>query len=122
MTFPRPVPLIGDATSAAQRADAPEAWAFPTDTRDGLYDVMAARRDIRRYRPDPIGDDVLHRLLSAGHQARHLRLYLDLKCRLLQRALRILGGCFRSPMATSSSRRPMRPTGLMTIKECAAKS
>ena len=69
MTFPRPVPLIGDATSAAQRADAPEAWAFPTDTRDGLYDVMAARRDIRRYRPDPIGDDVLHRLLSAGHQA-----------------------------------------------------
>ena len=69
MTFPRPVPLIGDATSAAERASSPDAWAFPSEVRDGLYDVMAARRDIRRYRPDPIGQDVLQRLLSAGHQA-----------------------------------------------------
>jgi nicotinate-nucleotide--dimethylbenzimidazole phosphoribosyltransferase len=69
MTFPRPVPLIGDPTSAAERAGAPDAWAFPAEARDGMYGVMAARRDIRRYRPDPIGEDVLQRLLSAGHQA-----------------------------------------------------
>ena len=69
MTWPRPVPLIGDATSAADRAWAPEAWAFPAEVRDGLYDVISARRDIRRYRPDPIPEDTLTRVLTAGHNA-----------------------------------------------------
>ncbi|MFN2536944.1 MAG: 5,6-dimethylbenzimidazole synthase [Mycobacteriales bacterium] len=69
MTWPRPVPLIGDATSAAERAAAPDAWAFPTAARDAVYGVIEARRDVRRYRPDPVPDDVLHRVLQAGHQA-----------------------------------------------------
>jgi nicotinate-nucleotide--dimethylbenzimidazole phosphoribosyltransferase len=69
MTWPRPVPLIGDATSAAERAGAPDGWAFPPDARTGLYDVIGARRDVRRYRPDPIPEDVLERVLTAGHQA-----------------------------------------------------
>ena len=69
VSWPRPVPLIGDATSAAERAAAPEAWAFDPTTRQGLYDVIAARRDVRRFRPDPIPDVLLERVLTAGHAA-----------------------------------------------------
>ena len=69
MTWPRPVPLIGDATSAAERAAAPDAWAFPPDQRQAMYDVVGARRDVRRYRPDPVPEDVLTRVLTAGHSA-----------------------------------------------------
>jgi nicotinate-nucleotide--dimethylbenzimidazole phosphoribosyltransferase len=69
VTYPRPVPLIGDATSAAERAGDPSGWAFPAQDRDALYGVLAARRDIRRYRPDAVPDEVLTRVLEAGHQA-----------------------------------------------------
>ncbi len=69
MTWPRPVPLIGDPTSAAQRAAAVDAWAFDPSIRQGLYDVVAARRDVRRFRPDTVGDDLLTRVLGAGHAA-----------------------------------------------------
>ena len=69
MTWPRPVPVIGDQTSAAQRRAAPDAWRFPDDARAALYDVVAARRDVRRFRPDPVQEDVLERVLTAGHAA-----------------------------------------------------
>ncbi len=69
MTWPRPVPVIGDQTSAAQRRAAPDAWRFPDDARAALYDVVAARRDVRRFRPDPVQADVLERVLTAGHSA-----------------------------------------------------
>ncbi len=65
----RPVPLIGDTTSAAERAAAPDAWAFPPEDRDALARVMAARRDVRRFRPDPVPDAVLTRVLEAAHRA-----------------------------------------------------
>jgi nicotinate-nucleotide--dimethylbenzimidazole phosphoribosyltransferase len=63
------VPLIGDATSAAERAGTPDGWAFPPAVRDGVYDVVSARRDVRRYRPDAVGEELLLRVLTAGHQA-----------------------------------------------------
>jgi nicotinate-nucleotide--dimethylbenzimidazole phosphoribosyltransferase len=63
------VPLIGDATSAAERAVDPTGWAFPAEHREAFYGVLGARRDIRRYRPDPVPDQVLTRVLTAGHQA-----------------------------------------------------
>lgn len=69
MTWPRPVPLIGDTTSAAERSAAPDAWAFDPTTRTALYDVLGARRDVRRYRPDPVPTETLERVLAAGHQA-----------------------------------------------------
>jgi nicotinate-nucleotide--dimethylbenzimidazole phosphoribosyltransferase len=69
VTWPRPVPLIGDASSAAQRAAAPDAWAFPPGAREALYDVVRARRDIRRFRPDPVPPEVLDRVLGAAHAA-----------------------------------------------------
>src|SRR5690348_6372775 len=69
MTWPRPVPLIGDPTSAAERASAPDGWAMPASDRTSLYDVIGARRDVRRYRPDAVPEDLLTRVLSAGHAA-----------------------------------------------------
>ncbi len=42
---------------------------MPVEVRDALHSVIAARRDIRRYRPDPVPDDVLERVLLAAHAA-----------------------------------------------------
>jgi nicotinate-nucleotide--dimethylbenzimidazole phosphoribosyltransferase len=39
------------------------------ETREGLYRVVSARRDVRRFRPDPVPDDVLGRVLGAAHAA-----------------------------------------------------
>lgn len=69
MNWPRPVPLIGDKTSAAERANGPDAWAFPQLARDSLYDIMSARRDIRRFRPDPVDPGIVERVLTAAHSA-----------------------------------------------------
>ncbi len=68
-TWSRPVPLVGDTTSAASRAARPDAWAFDEPDVKALHAVIGARRDIRRYRPDPVPDDVLRQVLAAGHQA-----------------------------------------------------
>ena len=69
MTWQRPVPLVGDTTSAADRSAAPAGWAFDDATISALHTVLAARRDIRRYRPDPVPPDILRQVLNAGHQA-----------------------------------------------------
>lgn len=69
MTWMRPVPLIGDRTSAAERAADPAAWAFSEAERQALYAVIGARRDIRRFRPDPVPEEVLTRVLGAAHRA-----------------------------------------------------
>ena len=62
------MPTIGDATSAAERAHAPDAWAMRDDLA-ALERVIGARRDIRRFRPDPVPADVLTAVLAAGHRA-----------------------------------------------------
>ncbi len=69
MTWQRPIPLIGDQTSAAERAAEVGAWAFPDQDRRAFYDLVDARRDIRRYRPDPVEPAILDRVLSAAHLA-----------------------------------------------------
>jgi nicotinate-nucleotide--dimethylbenzimidazole phosphoribosyltransferase len=63
------VPLVGDPTAASDRRADPTGWALPADSREAFYDVVAARRDVRRYRPDPVPDDVLTRVLTAAHAA-----------------------------------------------------
>ena len=60
---------MGDRTSAAERAEAADAWRFPPAAREALHDVMLARRDVRRFRPDPVPDEVLDRVLAAAHAA-----------------------------------------------------
>ncbi|HTP14441.1 MAG TPA: 5,6-dimethylbenzimidazole synthase, partial [Streptosporangiaceae bacterium] len=68
-TWPRPRPLIGDSTSSAERAADPASWALPAATRAALAEVVAARRDVRRFRPDPVGTEILDEVLAAGHAA-----------------------------------------------------
>jgi nicotinate-nucleotide--dimethylbenzimidazole phosphoribosyltransferase len=64
-----PTPPGFDASRAAHRATDPGGWRYPDEARDAVHRVIAERRDIRRFRPDPVGDDVLQRLLEAAHRA-----------------------------------------------------
>ena len=68
-TWPRPIPTVGDRTSAADRAENPAGWAFDPEERDALDRIMSARRDVRRFRPDHIPDGLVDRLLVAAHHA-----------------------------------------------------
>ena len=68
-TWPRPVPLVGDPTSAADRSADPAGWSLGEPTVAALRTVLAARRDVRRFRPDPVPPDLLREVLTAGHQA-----------------------------------------------------
>jgi len=68
-TWPRPVPVVGDPTSAADRSVDPAGWSLGEPTIAALRTVLAARRDVRRYRPDPVPAELLRQVLTAGHQA-----------------------------------------------------
>ncbi len=69
MTWQRPVPLVGDTSSARARREAPDAWALEQRDRDAFYIALFGRRDIRRFRPDDLEPEVLERILAAGHAA-----------------------------------------------------
>src|ERR1700745_3428272 len=43
--------------------------SFSDAERDAVYRAIFERRDIRRFRADPIPDDVLRRILEAAHHA-----------------------------------------------------
>lgn len=42
---------------------------FPPALRRGLYEAIFRRRDVRAFRPDPVPDEVLARVLVAAHHA-----------------------------------------------------
>ena len=63
------MPTIGDITTAAERRADPTGWAFPEKDKQALARIMGARRDIRRFRPDPVDPVLLRRLLEAAHHA-----------------------------------------------------
>ncbi|NHN54682.1 5,6-dimethylbenzimidazole synthase [Calidifontibacter sp. DB0510] len=67
--WPRPVPTIGDRTSAVERQANPRGWALSGEVAEALSEVIEARRDIRRFRPDPVPDELLRQVLEAGHRA-----------------------------------------------------
>ncbi|MBV9818886.1 MAG: nicotinate-nucleotide--dimethylbenzimidazole phosphoribosyltransferase [Solirubrobacterales bacterium] len=68
--FARPATPPGfDPSRAAQRAREPDGWSYPQAVRDAVYEVIGARRDIRRFRPDDIDDELLTRVLGAAHRA-----------------------------------------------------
>lgn len=64
-----PTPPGYDASRAAERAADPTGWRYPEADRAAVHRVIAERRDIRRFRPDPVPDDVLQRVLEAAHRA-----------------------------------------------------
>jgi nicotinate-nucleotide--dimethylbenzimidazole phosphoribosyltransferase len=64
-----PTPPGFDPSRAAERAADPSRWRYDDARLQAVYDVIAERRDVRRFRPDEVDDDVLHRVLTAAHQA-----------------------------------------------------
>jgi 5,6-dimethylbenzimidazole synthase len=47
-----------------------ERYAFPPCEKKGVYNAIYKRRDIRaQFKPDPIPEDVLRRILDAAHHA-----------------------------------------------------
>jgi nicotinate-nucleotide--dimethylbenzimidazole phosphoribosyltransferase len=68
--FIRPeLPAGFDDSRAVQRRGDPAGWRFPDDVRQALEQAIGGRRDIRRFRPDPLPESVLRRLLEAAHLA-----------------------------------------------------
>jgi len=68
--FDRPsLPGGFDDSRARERRDDPTGWRFDDDDLAAVMRVIAERRDIRRFRHDPIPDQVIRRLLEAAHQA-----------------------------------------------------
>jgi nicotinate-nucleotide--dimethylbenzimidazole phosphoribosyltransferase len=64
-----PTPAGFDASRAAERAADPHGWRFADDELEAVRRVIAERRDIRRFRPDDVPEDVLERILAAAHRA-----------------------------------------------------
>jgi nicotinate-nucleotide--dimethylbenzimidazole phosphoribosyltransferase len=64
-----PTPAGFDASRARERAGDPTGWRFSAPQRDSVYRAIAERRDVRRFRPDPVPGDVLQRILAAAHHA-----------------------------------------------------
>lgn len=68
--FPRPPTPAGfDPSRAADRAADPRGWRYEAADRETVHRVIADRRDVRRFRPDAVPDDVLGRVLEAAHRA-----------------------------------------------------
>ena len=64
-----PTPPGFDSSRAAQRSADPTGWRYPDEAREAVHRVIAERRDIRRFRPDPVPADALERILTAAHRA-----------------------------------------------------
>jgi len=64
-----PLPPGFDDSRARQRGGDPAGWRFDANERAGVWRAIAERRDIRRFRPDPLPDPLLRSLLEAAHQA-----------------------------------------------------
>jgi nicotinate-nucleotide--dimethylbenzimidazole phosphoribosyltransferase len=64
-----PLPPEFDNSRARERRNDPTGWRFDTTERAGVWRAIAERRDIRRFRTDPLPDELVRRLLEAAHQA-----------------------------------------------------
>jgi nicotinate-nucleotide--dimethylbenzimidazole phosphoribosyltransferase len=61
-------PGFDDSRAARRRAD-PGGWRFSDEECTAVMRAIAERRDIRRFRPDPLPEALLRRLLEAAHRA-----------------------------------------------------
>ena len=68
--FARPATPAGfDPSRASERAADPRGWRYDDAEREIVHRVIAERRDVRRFRPEAVPDDVLERVLAAAHRA-----------------------------------------------------
>lgn len=69
--FPRPPTPPGfDASRASERAADPSGWRYQADQMEVVYRVIAERRDVRRFRPEEVPEEILERVLNAAHRGR----------------------------------------------------
>lgn len=64
-----PLPEGFDDSRARSRGARPDGWRFAEDARAAVWRAVVERRDIRRFRPDPLPDAALRLLLEAAHRA-----------------------------------------------------
>lgn len=64
-----PLPPEFDDSRAHERRDDPAGWRFDDAERAGVWRAIDERRDIRRFRTDPLPDELVRRLLEAAHCA-----------------------------------------------------
>ena len=64
-----PTPPGFDPSRAAERAGDPQRWRYDDTRLRAVYDVIAERRDVRRFRADEVEEEVLSRVLEAAHHA-----------------------------------------------------
>jgi len=64
-----PTPAGFDSSRASERAGDPRGWRYDEAGRETVHRVIAERRDVRRFRPEEVPDDVLDRVLGAAHRA-----------------------------------------------------
>jgi len=70
MSFERPpLPPGFDHSRAHERRSDPASGRFEEAERAGVWHAIAQRRDVRRFRPDPLDDALLRELLAAAHRA-----------------------------------------------------
>ncbi|MDA8068340.1 MAG: 5,6-dimethylbenzimidazole synthase, partial [Actinomycetota bacterium] len=58
-----PTPPGFDPSRAAERAADPQGWRYDDERLRAVYGVIAERRDVRRFRPDEVSEDVIERIL-----------------------------------------------------------
>ena len=64
-----PLPPGFDDSRARERRAEPGRWRFDEAARAGVWRAIAKRRDIRRFRPDPVSDELLDPPARGGAQA-----------------------------------------------------
>jgi nicotinate-nucleotide--dimethylbenzimidazole phosphoribosyltransferase len=64
-----PTPEGFDVSRAAERAGNPRGWRYADDALAAVHRVIAERRDIRKFRPDDVPEDLLESILGAAHRA-----------------------------------------------------
>lgn len=64
-----PTPEGFDPSRASDRSEDPKGWRYDDARLKAVYDVIAERRDVRRFRPDDVDEEVLGRVLEAAHRA-----------------------------------------------------
>lgn len=62
-------PESSDGSAARRSQSDAERFAFTPGDREAVYRAIAGRRDVRHFRPDPVPDEVLGRILRAGGHA-----------------------------------------------------
>ena len=80
------LPAGFDDSRARERRDDPGGWRLSDEECAAVMRAIAERRDIRRFRPDPLPDALVRRLLEAAHRAPSVGLMQPWRFILVRRA------------------------------------